>query len=114
MPAMDVLEIATRGGAAVLGRNEIGSIEPSMAADMSFVNMNRLEFAGALHDPASTALFCVPGNRMDRVMVNGNFVVENGRLTTFDEDEIVRKANEISFKMVQRASSRTGKNFLKK
>ena len=56
LTARHALELATRGGAAVLGRKDIGSLEPGKCADFIAFNLNRLEFAGALHDPLA-ALF---------------------------------------------------------
>jgi 8-oxoguanine deaminase len=60
MSARQALEIATRGGAAVLGRQDIGSLEPGKCADLFAINLNRLDYAGALHDPVAAALFCAP------------------------------------------------------
>ena len=53
MSAREALEIGTRGGAAVLGRDDIGSLEPGKCADFFAVSLNRLAYAGGLHDPVA-------------------------------------------------------------
>jgi cytosine/adenosine deaminase-related metal-dependent hydrolase len=63
MSARQALEIATRGGAAVLGRDDIGSLAVGKCADLFAINLNRLDYAGALHDPVAAALFVRAANR---------------------------------------------------
>ena len=60
MTARQALELATRGGAAVLGRTDIGSLEAGKCADLIAFNLNRLDYAGALHDPVAALVFCAP------------------------------------------------------
>jgi cytosine/adenosine deaminase-related metal-dependent hydrolase len=60
MTAREALELATRGGAAVLGRDDLGSLEAGKCADLIAIDLNRLEYAGALHDPVSAIVFCAP------------------------------------------------------
>ena len=60
MAARTALELATLGGAKVLGRGDIGSLEPGKCADFFALDLNRLEFAGALHDPVAAAVLCAP------------------------------------------------------
>lgn len=99
--AEDVLEMATRGGAKVLGRDDIGSLEPGKAADFIGIRLERLEYAGAsVHDPVASLIFCSPV-KVDLAVVNGRVVVENGELLTVDVEEIVRKHNAIARKMVR-------------
>ena len=83
LTARQALEIATLGGSRVLGRNDIGSLEVGKCADFVAINLNRLEYAGALHDPLSAALFCAPV-KVDYNIVGGNFVVKQGELVTLD------------------------------
>jgi 8-oxoguanine deaminase len=83
MTARQALEIATRGGAAVLGRTDLGSLEPGKCADFFAVNLNRLEYAGGLHDPVSAIVFCAPV-KADYTVVGGKVVVKEGRLTSLD------------------------------
>lgn len=77
------LELATLGGAKVLGRRDIGSLEPGKCADFIAYDLNRLETAGALHDPVAALVFCQPRNT-DFTVVNGKFVVNQGHLETLD------------------------------
>ncbi|MFZ1509309.1 MAG: 8-oxoguanine deaminase, partial [Anaerolineae bacterium] len=60
LTAQEALELATLGGAAVLGRDDIGALAPGMAADFIGLNLNRLAYSGALHDPLAAVLFCAP------------------------------------------------------
>jgi len=83
MSARQALELATIGGAAVLGRSDIGSLEPGKAADFTAINLNSIDYAGALHDPVAAAVFCAPV-KVDYTVVGGNIVVKEGQLTTLD------------------------------
>ena len=99
--AEEVLEMATKGGAKVLGREDIGSLEPGKAADFIGIRLERLEYAGAsVHDPVASLVFCSPVN-VDLAVVNGRVVVEDGELLTVDLDEIVRRHNAIARRMVR-------------
>jgi len=77
------LELATIGGAAVLGRSDIGSLEVGKCADFIAFDLNRLETAGALHDPVAALVFCQPRNT-DYTVVNGRYIVKEGQLVTLD------------------------------
>jgi cytosine/adenosine deaminase-related metal-dependent hydrolase len=99
LTARQALELATRGGAEVLGRPDLGSLEPGKCADFTAIRMNRLEYAGALHDPLAAALFCAPVT-VDYTVVNGRIVVENGQLTTLDLPKLVEKHNRASNRLV--------------
>jgi 8-oxoguanine deaminase len=99
LTARQTLEVATLGGAGVLRRDDIGSLEPGKAADLIAINLNRLEYAGALHDPVAAVMFCAPV-RVDWSMINGRVVVEEGQLTTIDIRPIIERHNEIARSMV--------------
>jgi len=92
MTAREALHLGTRGGAAVLGRSDIGSLEPGKCADFFAVNLNRLDYAGAGHDPVSAVVFCQPV-RVDYTVVGGKFIVKQGQLVTVDERQLVEKHN---------------------
>lgn len=91
----DLLRLATRGGAALLGREDIGSIEVGKAADLFMIRTDRLEFVGTQFDAKS--LLCTVGvNRpVDYTIVNGRIVVKNGELCTIDESRTVQQANQL-------------------
>ncbi|MEM9451617.1 MAG: 8-oxoguanine deaminase [Cyanobacteria bacterium P01_E01_bin.6] len=99
MTARDVLEIATLGGAKVLGRDDIGAIAPGMSADLIAVNCDRPQFAGALHDPVAALIFC-QADRVDYSIINGRIIVKQGQLTTIDIPTLVEKTNHIAVQMV--------------
>jgi cytosine/adenosine deaminase-related metal-dependent hydrolase len=100
MTAREAIHLGTRGGAAVLGRKDIGSLEPGKCADFFAVNLNRLEYAGAQHDPVSAVVFCQPV-RVDYTVVGGKFVVKEGQLVTVDERQLVEKHNQASKRLLQ-------------
>ena len=92
MTARQALEMATLGGAAVLGRKDIGSLEAGKCADFFAVNLNQLDFAGGLHDPVAALIFCSPV-KADYTVVGGKFVVKEGQLTTIDLPTHIEKHN---------------------
>lgn len=99
MTAREALEMATLGGAAVLGRDDVGALAPGKCADFFALNLNRLEYAGALHDPVAAALFCAP-QTADYTVVNGKFVVKNGEVVTVDMWRMLERHNKIAKEMV--------------
>ena len=99
MSARQALEIATRGGAAVLGRDDIGSLAVGKCADLFAINLNRLDYAGALHDPVAAALFCAP-QTVDFNIVGGKIVVQNGQLVTIDIPKLVQRHNQAARKLL--------------
>lgn len=99
----DLLRLATRGSAALLGRDDIGSLEPGKAADLFLIDASLLELAGAGNDPAcllGTVGYCRPAKL---VMVNGRIVSEDGYLTSIDEPLVREKAEALSQEMLRKA-----------
>jgi cytosine/adenosine deaminase-related metal-dependent hydrolase len=92
MSARQVLELATRGGAAVLGRDDVGSLEPGKCADFFAVDLEQLDFAGGLHDPLAALVFCAP-LKAAHTVVGGRFIVKDGRLLTLDVPTHIEKHN---------------------
>lgn len=99
LTAREALWLGTRGGAAVLGRSDIGSLEKGKCADFFAVKLDHLDYAGALHDPVSALVFCQP-RRVDYTVVGGEFVVKEGQLTTVDEGKLIEKHNRAAKKLV--------------
>jgi 8-oxoguanine deaminase len=99
LTARDALELATRGGAQVLRRDDIGQIAVGKAADLAAFNLNHLAFAGSGHDPVAALVFCqtVPAAY---TIVNGNIVVREGRLTTVDLPNLIARHNRLSTKLM--------------
>jgi 8-oxoguanine deaminase len=87
LSARTALEVATIGGASVLGRSDIGSLEVGKCADFTAVNLNRLEFSGS-HDPVAAVVFCATP-RVDYTVVHGRVIVREGRLVTLEERDLV-------------------------
>jgi 8-oxoguanine deaminase len=95
MTAREALEIATRGGAAVLGRSDIGALAPGMCADFFSIDLNTVDYAGALNDPVAATMFCAP-QKARYTVINGRVVVENGRVTTVDMAPVIEAHNRFS------------------
>ncbi len=89
MTAREALRLGSRGGAGVLGRHDIGSLERGKCADFAAWRTDGLEFGGA-DDPVAALVFTAP-HRVDRLYVGGSEVVRDGRLVHADEDEIARE-----------------------
>ncbi len=92
MTARQALELATRGGAAVLGRSDIGSLSVGKCADFIAIKLDRLEYSGALHDPVAAVIFCAPV-QVDLNYVAGRPVVKEGQLVNLDEKILVEQHN---------------------
>jgi len=92
LTARTVLELATRGGAELLGRPDLGSLEPGKCADFVAIDVNRIEYAGALHDPVAAVLFAAPVT-VDVNYVHGRPVVVDGRIVTVDVEALVVRHN---------------------
>jgi cytosine/adenosine deaminase-related metal-dependent hydrolase len=94
LTAREALRLGTRGGAAVLKRDDIGSLEPGKSADLAVWRLDGLELAGA-DDPVAGLVFSGP-HRVDRLVVGGEDVVLEGRLVRGDEDEIAREHRRVA------------------
>ncbi len=97
----DILKLATRGGARVLGRNDIGSLEVGKAADLFMINTNRLSFVGTQYDPKSLLGTVGVTGEVDYTVVNGKIVVKDGKLVGIDEEKVTAKANEEVEKLIR-------------
>ena len=92
MTAREALEIATRGGAAVLGRSDIGALAPGRCADFFTLDLGAPEYAGALSDPVAAVVFCAP-TRARHTVVGGRPIVANGEVVTLDLERVIRDHN---------------------
>lgn len=100
MTARQALSIATRGGASVLGRTDIGSLEVGKCADFFAIDLNKLDYTGALQDPVAAIVFCTP-LKADWTVVGGDVIVRKGQFTKFDIQAHVRKHNAASKRLIQ-------------
>jgi cytosine/adenosine deaminase-related metal-dependent hydrolase len=102
LTAREVLEIATLGGARVLGRDDIGALAPGMAADLVSVPLDEIGMAGAGHDPLAALFFChVP--RVRHSVVNGRVVVRDGELQTLELARHLERHNRLAQALVEGA-----------
>jgi 8-oxoguanine deaminase len=101
MSAEEALWLGTRGGAAVLGRDDIGALAPGMAADFVGVRLDRLGFAGAQADPLGALFFCSPPS-VDLSVINGRVVVQNGQLLGLDLPATIIRHNELARELLER------------
>ena len=93
---MEALELATKGSAAVIGRDDLGKLAPGMAADFIGFKTDRLEMAGAaVHDPVAALLLCT-AKGVDLSVINGRVVVSDGNLKDVDLAGIIAKHNELA------------------
>jgi len=104
MSAEEALWLATRGGAAVLGRDDVGALAPGMAADFIGVRLDRLAFAGCQADPLAALVFCEPP-RVDLSVIDGRVVVEDAQLCTVDLPATIAHHNRLAHELLQRARS---------
>ncbi len=101
LTARDALWLATRGGAAVLGRDDIGSLAPGMAADFIAYRLDTLALAGgAPHDPLAALVFCHPP-QVDLSVVDGRVRIQDGVLLDVDLPPLVRRHNAIARALVR-------------
>jgi len=99
LSARDALEMATRGGAKVLGRDDIGHLAPGMAADFVAFAVDGLRHAGARHDPVAALVFCGAGDVATSV-IDGRVVIRQGQLTTLDLGPHVEAHNRVARRLL--------------
>ena len=99
MTARDALEIATRGGAKVLGRDDVGYLASGMAADFVAVDLDKPGFVGTQQDPVAALIYCQT-DRVDYSFINGKKVVDRGQLLTIELPILQEKANRMAIALV--------------
>ncbi len=100
--AYDILKMATVGGAKTLGRSDLGSLEPEKGADLFMIRTDRLELAGALHDPKNLLPRCAVTGPVDLTMINGKVVFKDGVLTGVDEEALAAKGEEVCNRVLRK------------
>ena len=98
MTAREALALGTRGGAAVLGRKDVGSLERGKCADFCAINLNRLGFTG-MHDPVAAMVFGQPVN-VDYTVVAGKFIVKEGHLVTVDARQVAERHHKAAKRLL--------------
>jgi len=100
LTARDALRMATRGGAEVLGRKDIGHLAVGMCADLALFGLNTLSFAGgAVHDPVGALLLC-GSPQAAYTVVNGRVVVRQGQLATLELAPLLARHNRLALQLV--------------
>jgi len=99
MPAREALEMATRGGARVLGRDDIGHLAPGMCCDLASFRLDEVSTAGALHDPLAALLFCHPP-RVALNVIHGRVCVRDGELQTLELPALVARHNALAARLL--------------
>ncbi len=106
----EVLWMATRGGAAVLGRDDIGELAVGKQADLALFSVQGLEYAGSLSDPLAALLFTVRTSPVDHLIVGGKIQIKEG-IPKVNLDQLIQQQNRISEEMLDQATRRTGLDF---
>lgn len=109
----EILWMATVGGTKTLGRNDIGQILPGKCADITMIDIDRLEYSGAQHDPAAAIIFNVAMSPVDYSIINGKVVVENGQIVGLNEKKLVNRHQDISTDLVKKAEAKIGKKLIR-
>jgi cytosine/adenosine deaminase-related metal-dependent hydrolase len=99
----EIYWMASEGGARILGFEGLGKLEEGMLADFALFDVTKLEYAGALSDPAAALLFCGYNHGADWVIVNGKIVIEHGELPSHQEEEIRLHAAAASRRLLTKA-----------
>jgi len=99
MTARQALRVATRGGASVLGRTDIGSLEVGKCADFFAIDLNKVDYAGALEDPVAAVVFCAPV-KANWTVVGVEVIVGDGQLRTLDLPTHVERHNKASRRLI--------------
>ncbi len=110
LTARDVLRMATRGGAAALGRDDIGQLSVGKQADIALFGMSGLAQAGSLSDPIASLIFTTRQRPVDYLIVQGKIIMENGD-SKVDERALATRHNRIAADMLDQATQRTKIDF---
>jgi len=100
--ARQALELATRGGASVLGRDDIGYLAPGMSADFVAFRLDDMEMAGGLADPVASLIFCTP-SKVNWSVINGRPVIREGNLSTIELTLLITRHNRLAKELLNSA-----------
>ena len=102
LTARQSLAIATRGGAAVLGRDDIGQLAPGFAADIAAFDCRGIDFAGAAWDLLAGLLFC-GSSKANYTIINGKVIVDQGQLVTMDMPKLLENHHAMTADLMRKA-----------
>ena len=95
MTAREALKVATKGGASVLNRDDIGMLVPGYAADITAFKRDNVDFSGSDWDPVASLVFCGP-SKANYTIINGKIVVSEGQLTSIPMEKLVHEHSKLS------------------
>jgi len=99
MTAREALRVATRGGASVLNRDDIGMLVPGYAADITAFKRDNVDFSGSDWDPVASLVFCGPG-KANYTIINGKIIVSEGQLSTIPMEKLIHEHNKLSHNLI--------------
>ena len=102
MTAREALEIATLGGARVLGRDDIGALAPGMSADVVGFDLRGVSHAGAWHDPVAALVFCTPASAALSI-IDGQVRIREGRFVDLELPPLLARHRELARTLYERA-----------
>ena len=102
LTARDVFKMGTENGAKMLNFGNVGRLEEGWAADLALFDVSGIAYAGSHSDPIASLLFCGCDHTTKYTIVNGQVVVDDGKVVGIDEDELARKANKISETLLEK------------
>ena len=95
----EALKLATKGGAKVLNRNDIGEISVGKAADFAIYDLKQIDFSGTSSDPVAALVFCGPV-KTKYTICNGKIISENGHMKNFDINMSLEKHALASIRLI--------------
>lgn len=101
LTARDVFKMGSENGAKMLNFGNVGRLEEGWAADLACFDVSGIAFAGSHSDPIAALLFCGCDHTAQYTIVNGQVVVDNRLVCGVDEEELARKANQISARLLE-------------
>jgi len=101
MTAREALRLATRGGAEVLNRDDIGQLREGYCADLAIFHRHCIDFAGTQTDPIAALVFCGPV-KPRHVVINGRFVVRDHELTTYPLQKMLQEHDKAARELLDR------------
>jgi len=93
------LKVATKGGASVLNRDDIGKLVPGYAADVTAFKRDNVDYSGSDWDPVASLVFCGP-SKANYTIINGKIVVSEGQLVTIPIEKLVREHSKLSHDLI--------------
>lgn len=98
----ELLKICVNGGADILGRPDLGSLEKGKGADLFMIDVHRMEYAGAVHDPANLIGRVGVTDAVDLTMINGKVVYQQGHFPGIDQRDLFEKAEKVCDRIIRK------------